>query len=162
RVSETEQMRVMKDVGNFVWVKKALCQDLIEHRFLKRTMKIALRYFLFFLLAVTVNQAANAARVDTVSTYSASMKKAIKAVVVTPDNYASESALPVVYLLHGYSGNYSDWIRQAKGFERAADLYGMIIVCPDGNNSWYWDSPIDPAYKYETYVSSELVNWIDS
>ena len=89
------------------------------------------------------------------------MKKTIKAVVITPDNYATAQALPVVYLLHGYSGNYADWITQAKGFEKAVDLYQIIIVCPDGNNSWYWDSPVDSNYKYETYVSKELVSWID-
>lgn len=105
---------------------------------------------------------ATAAVVDTVETYSASMKKNIKAVVITPDNYASAKELPVVYLLHGYSGNYADWISRAKGFEKAADQYQLIIVCPDGNNSWYWDSPVDPRYKYETYVSKELVEWIDS
>ena len=35
-------------------------------------------------------------------------------------------------------------------------------VCPDGLNSWYWDSPINPSYRYETYVSKELINYIDS
>lgn len=104
----------------------------------------------------------NAAIVDTVVTYSNAMKKNIKAVVITPDNYATANNLPVVYLLHGYSGNYADWITKAKGFESAADLYNMIIVCPDGNNSWYWDSPSDEKYKYETYVSGELVKWVDS
>jgi len=103
-----------------------------------------------------------AAIVDTVETWSASMKKNIKAVVITPDNYASATALPVVYLLHGHSGNYADWVNKAKGFERLADEYQLIIVCPDGNNSWYWDSPVDNQFKYETYVSSELITWVDS
>jgi S-formylglutathione hydrolase FrmB len=113
---------------------------------------------LFF---IAIFQLADAAVVDTVQTYSPSMKKNIRAVVIIPDNYASAAALPVVYLLHGYGGNYADWISKAKGFEKNADLYQMIIVCPDGNNSWYWDSPIDEKYKYETYVSDELVKWID-
>ncbi|HET7898516.1 MAG TPA: alpha/beta hydrolase-fold protein, partial [Flavisolibacter sp.] len=125
-------------------------------------MKIVSTYILFLLLAITVRDAAQAARVDTVSTYSASMKKNIKAVVITPDNYARMQALPVVYLLHGYSGNYADWVTKASGFEKAADLYGMIIVCPDGGyGSWYWDSPVDAGFRYETYVASELVNWVD-
>jgi S-formylglutathione hydrolase FrmB len=102
-----------------------------------------------------------AAIVDTVETYSASMKKNIKAVVITPDSYAAAKELPVVYLLHGYSGNYADWILKAKGFEKTVDLYNIIVVCPDGNNSWYWNSPVDDQYKYETYVSNELVKWID-
>ena len=116
-------------------------------------MKSFLKYLSFILVFLSFQQQTNAAIVDTVSTYSASMKKTIKAVVITPDNYASAQALPVVYLLHGYSGKYSDWAIKAKGFEKAVDLYQVIIVCPDGGfGSWYWDSPIDTAYKYETYV----------
>jgi S-formylglutathione hydrolase FrmB len=125
-------------------------------------MRLALKYLSLLLFSFIVQQTIYAAVVDTVSTYSASMKKTIKAVVITPDDYANAQALPVVYLLHGYSGKYSDWIIKATGFEKAVDLYQIIIVCPDGGyGSWYWDSPIDPAYKYETYVSKELVSWID-
>src|SRR6476620_10264206 len=105
-----------------------------------------------FLLLISISQNATAAIVDTVQTYSPSMKKNIKAVVITPDNYATAKELPVVYLLHGYGGNYADWITKAKGFEKNADLLQMIIVCHDGNNSWYWDSPVDEKYKYETSV----------
>jgi S-formylglutathione hydrolase FrmB len=125
-------------------------------------MRLALKYLSLLLFSFIVQQTIYAAVVDTVSTYSESMKKTIKAVVITPDDYANAQALPVVYLLHGYSGKYSDWIIKAKGFEKAVDLYQIIIVCPDGGyGSWYWDSPIDPAYKYETYVSKELISWID-
>jgi S-formylglutathione hydrolase FrmB len=126
-------------------------------------MKYLLKFLTLLLFTVALQQRGAAAIVDTVETYSASMKKTIKAVVITPDNYASAQALPVVYLLHGYSGNYSDWVVKAKGFEKAADLYGMIVVCPDGGyGSWYWDSPVDPDFKYETYIAKELVSWIDS
>lgn len=119
---------------------------------------IFLNLFSFFLLQIT-----HAAVVDTVNTYSMSMKKTIKAVVITPDSYANAQSLPVVYLLHGYSGNYSDWVIKAKGFEKAVDQLQIIIVCPDGGyGSWYWDSPVDANYKYETYIASELVGWIDS
>lgn len=123
---------------------------------IKNNLFLLLFYFVFASYT-------KAAIVDTVETYSTSMKKNIKAVVITPDNYASAGELPVVYLLHGYSGNYSDWAIKAKGFEKMADDYGMIIVCPDGGfGSWYWDSPVDDKFRYETYVSSELVKWIDS
>ena len=124
-------------------------------------MRSVLKYLSFLFLFLFLLQTIHAAVVDTVNTYSASMKKTIKAVVITPDDYANAKALPVVYLLHGYSGNYSDWVIKAKGFEKAVDLYQVIIVCPDGNNSWYWDSPVDSNFKYDTYVSKELVNWID-
>lgn len=110
-----------------------------------------------------LQQALFAAITDTVETYSPSMKKNIRAVVIRPDNYNKINTLPVVYLLHGYSGNYADWVTKAKGVEKLADQYEMMIVCPDGNyGSWYWDSPVDTASRYETYVAAELVNWIDS
>jgi S-formylglutathione hydrolase FrmB len=115
------------------------------------------------LLVFSFAQEMKAAIVDTVDTYSSSMKNTIKAVVIRPDNYTSAKELPVLYLLHGYSGNYADWIIKAKGFEKAADVYNMMIVCPDGGfGSWYWDSPVDAGFQYETYVANELVNWIDS
>ena len=122
--------------------------------------KIVLFTLLFI---VCFSLIARSAHVDTVITYSASMKKQIKAVVITPNNYSAAKELPVVYLLHGHGGNYGDWIIKANGIEKASDLYNLIIVCPDGGySSWYWDSPIDETYKFETYISKELVQWVDS
>ena len=44
-----------------------------------------------------------------------------------------------------------------------ADTYGVIIVMPDGGfDSWYYDSPVEPTYRYETFVARELVEYIDS
>ena len=38
----------------------------------------------------------------------------------------------------------------------------MMIVCPDGNFAgWYFDSPMNKDWQYETYVGTELVNWVD-
>lgn len=106
---------------------------------------------------------AHAARVDTVAVESRAMKKAIKAVVIEPENYASLDSVPVVYLLHGYSGNYADWVTKAPEIKALADQYQFLIVCPDGGyGSWYWDSPVDNAFKYETFVSGELIEWVDT
>jgi S-formylglutathione hydrolase FrmB len=113
--------------------------------------------FLFVFFA----KGAMAASVDTVATYSASMKKKIKAVVVLPAGYDGEKRFPTVYLLHGYSGGYADYIKNTPAIKDYADQYQLIIVCADGRNSWYLDSPVDSTWKYETYVSSELVGWID-
>ncbi|QIP12110.1 esterase family protein [Spirosoma aureum] len=122
-----------------------------------------LRTLLAFGILFLVNQSVQAAKIDTVETYSASMKKSIKAVIMTPDTYTNDKELPVLYLLHGYGGNYSDWVKKASAIRNAADLHQMIIVCPDGNiGSWYYDSPADPSFRYETYVASELVAWVDS
>jgi S-formylglutathione hydrolase FrmB len=115
---------------------------------------------LLCLTALVIN--VKAAKVDTVETYSDAMKKKIKAVVVTPDNYAAGTQYPVVYLLHGAGGNFSDWVKKGGKVADNADLYNIIIVGVDGGvTSWYWDSPVDPTYKYETYITKELIPFID-
>jgi len=115
---------------------------------------------LLCLTALVIN--VKAAKVDTVETYSDAMKKKIKAVVVTPDNYAAGTQYPVVYLLHGAGGNYSDWVKKGGKVADNADLYNIILVCADGGvTSWYWDSPVDATYKYETYITKELIPFID-
>ena len=120
------------------------------------------RIFLF-LLTAWLSISVNATIVDTIKVYSGSMKKDIRVVVIRPDNYAASKEYPVVYLLHGYSGDYSDWLKKANGFEKAADTYDIMIVCPDGGyNSWYWNSPVDPKSQYETFISDELIKTVDS
>jgi len=122
-----------------------------------------MRHIFVFLFCIWAMVPVHAAVVDTIQTFSPSMQKNIKSVIITPDSYKSAKELPVVYLLHGFSGNHLDWINKAKGFEKAADQYNIIIVCPDGGfGSWYWDSPVEPSSKYETFVSDELVKSVDT
>jgi S-formylglutathione hydrolase FrmB len=104
-----------------------------------------------------------AARVDTVMTYSAKMNKTIPAIVVTPDHYSASKQYPVVYLLHGYSGDYTHWMAIAGDHIRqTADREELIIVSPDGGySSWYFDVEGDPECQYETYIAHELTQYID-
>ena len=104
-----------------------------------------------------------AARVDTLLVKSPSMNKEIKVVVVTPDAALGKKAVscPAVYLLHGFGGHAKTWIEIKPNLPQIADEKGIIFVCPDGSTSWYWDSPKDPSFRYETFVSSELVKYID-
>ena len=111
---------------------------------------------LFILVAISVKGAV----VDTLAVYSEAMKKNVQVVVVSPEN--NHVPKPVVYLLHGYGGNAKTWLSMKPELKDIADRDGLIFVCPDGKNSWYWDSPKDPSYRYETFVSSELVKYIDS
>lgn len=105
----------------------------------------------------------SAARVDTLMVKSPSMNKEVQVLVVTPDVALGKNAAacPVLYLLHGYGGHAKTWIQIKPNLPEIADEKGIIFVCPDGKDSWYWDSPKNSAYRYETFVSSELVNYID-
>ena len=122
---------------------------------MKKTICIVLLFLVFF--------SAKAAKVDTIQVFSASMKKNIKTCVITPKGYKkSNKKFPVVYLLHGYSGNYGTWVKSFKEVANQVDKYGFIVIGVDGNySSWYFDSPIDPTFKYETYIIDELVPYID-
>ena len=117
-----------------------------------------------FFIVVLFSFASVAATVDTVAVFSNAMHQSINWVVIKPDSYKKKkNHFPVVYLLHGYSGKYSDWIITMPGLKELADENKIIIVCPDGGfSSWYFDSPIDSAYKYETHVAIEVVNYIDN
>lgn len=110
--------------------------------------------FLFLLVF-----SASASKVDTIMVKSPSMNKDVQVVTVTPDKKGN---YPVVYLLHGYTGNAKSWIALKPELRQIADKDGLIFVCPDGKNSWYWDSPKDPSSRYETFVSKELIDYIDS
>lgn len=121
------------------------------------------RVLLFLTLFGTLTASVFAAKVETIEVTSASMNKTIKNTVVTPDAYQPSKTFPVVYLLHGASGNFMDWINNVPSIKNLADTYQLIIVCPDGGNtSWYFDSPIDSSYRYETYVTKELLSYIDA
>jgi S-formylglutathione hydrolase FrmB len=120
------------------------------------------KFIALVLFCVCLYSRTNAATVDTALTHSAAMHKDIKVVVVKPADYTAGKRFPVIYLLHGFSGNYSDWIKKVPAIADLADTYHVIIVCPDGNFAgWYFDSPMNSEWKYETYVAGELINYID-
>lgn len=125
-------------------------------------LKLKFRILYTCLLLIFFSSAANAAHVDSLTTYSTVMKKNIKSVVILPEGYEGGKEFPVVYLLHGYSDTYSKWIKTVPAIKDHADRFKMIIVCPDGNfDSWYFDSPVDPKIQYETYLTKELLSDID-
>lgn len=100
--------------------------------------------------------------IQDVKVHSEAMNKDIDVRVILPKNYAQLKDLPTVYLLHGHSGKASDWDANGK-VSRWVDLYNVILVLPDGGyDSWYFDAPEDPTYRYETFVSKELIEYIDS
>lgn len=117
-----------------------------------------------FLACLFFTALTQAATVDTVAIFSNSMHRDVKTVVIRPASYAGSSKrFPVVYLLHGAFGNYSNWVKNVKHIQQLADQYDLMIVCPDGGfTSWYFDSPIDSTYRFETFVSTEVPAYIDA
>ena len=119
-------------------------------------MKKGFILFCFLFMAFVLS----AAKVDTIAVYSNCMKKEINCVVITPEDNSRNH--PSVYLLHGYGGYHKSWIKIKPELPELSDQYGMIFVCPDGEKSWYWDSTINEEIKFETFITEELVEYIDS
>lgn len=127
---------------------------------LKYPFFLCIYYFTFLV-------SAHAATVDTIEVVSKKMNQSIRAAVVLPAEYSkSKKAYPVLYLLHGGSGGFRDWLTKAPDEELVhslVDQYKLIIVTPDaGSTSYYFDSPFDPNSQYETFISTELIAKIDA
>ena len=65
----------------------------------------------------------------------------------------------VLYLLHGYSGNQTDWI-QGTTICNLAKKYNFAVVCPAGDNSFYLDQEMTGG-KYATFVGEELPAYME-
>lgn len=124
-------------------------------------MKTLLFTGLFALVAQTLTWAAH---YDQLRVMSPSMGREIPVTVITPDAYAASPELrfPVVYGLHGAGGDNVRYSDPKRPLPALADQYRVIMVFPDGGKtSWWLDSPVDPSYRYETFVAIELLEFID-
>lgn len=118
-------------------------------------------------LCLMIGIHAIAGKVDTILIQSNYLKKATKFVIIQPTNQNqqnnSQERYPVVYLLNGYGGDYGQWPITTPQLTKTADDLKIIFVCPDGGiGSWYFDSPIDSSIRYESYITKELVPYIDA
>ena len=82
--------------------------------------------------------------------------------VILPPKYLADTSarFPVVYLLHGLTGHFSNWIDKTKLTQYSMN-HQFIIVTPEGDNGWYTDSVSTLNDKYESYIIQELIPEID-
>ncbi|MBE6916264.1 MAG: esterase family protein [Ruminococcaceae bacterium] len=67
--------------------------------------------------------------------------------------------IKTLYLLHGLSDNHTTWMRMTS-IERYAQEYGLCIVMPFADRSFYCD--MVHGGKYYTYIAHELPKIIES
>lgn len=107
------------------------------------------------LLTGSAQAAANSARVRDEVVQSAALGRSMKYRVLLPDGYAaSQRRYPVLYLLHGLGGDFTDWTSRSNVAEYTRTL-PLIVVMPGGNNGWYTDST---EGAFETYLTTDLPN----
>ena len=59
-----------------------------------------------------------------------------------------------LYLLHGFYGNYTDWVSRTR-IQEWAEEKELAVVMPSGDNAFYVNSMI-PRNDYETFIGEEL------
>lgn len=128
-------------------------------------MKLKILALLFAVLFAGVSSA-KTNQVDTINVPAKAIKSPMRCAVILPEKYFNNNDTahyPVVYLLHGYGGDYSSWLKLTEPrLDSLASHYNMILVCPDGRDSWYWDSPVIEDLQMETFITKELVPYIDA
>ena len=88
--------------------------------------------------------------------FSDALSKQTAAYVLVPET--GEGPFPVLYLLHGLSGDHTIWLRRTR-IERYVAELGIIVVMPDGGRSFYTDAI--EGYAYGKAVGEELVARVD-
>ena len=102
------------------------------------------------------------------SLYSNILKASVKYNVYLPDGFnESGKTYPVVYLLHGLHGDYTDWAKRASAKAIADELIGtgeaveMVIIMPNAGGAdphTVWNGYFNmPGWNYEDFFFQELM-----
>lgn len=128
-----------------------------------------------------------ALRADTIWAQSLGTHKRL--VMYLPPSYARDTMrrYPVLYYLHGLTGNEDDWVKQARLDDVMDSLIARgspeaIVVMPDGDDGWYttWhqlpdlaacranSERVEPAATfcvpwphYDDYIARDVVDYVD-
>ena len=86
------------------------------------------------------------------------LEKMTSFIAIVPDD--KPGPFPVLYLLHGLSDDHTAWTRRTS-LERYVDSLPLIVVMPNGERSFYTDSQASPKAAFETYLTRDLVGFVD-
>ena len=125
----------------------------------------------FFFLVVTLISNAVLAQeskvFDSLNFRSSILNKEKAFALYLPKGYeSSQRRYPVLYLLHGGTGNQNDWIQKGE-LQRIADKAieegksaPMIIVMPDAEMTYYMNN-VGGKYQFEDFFIQELIPYIE-
>lgn len=124
-------------------------------------MRFSKRFLLLFLVLVTFAvPTLTAVRSEIVTHHSKVLQTTKSFYLFYPHKYNPRKTYPVLYLLHGAGGNFRDWSGGGV-LAQSLEEFEMFVILPDGDQfSWYLDSPFSDS-KYETYLTKELIPFID-
>ena len=89
------------------------------------------------------------------------LNKVMRFKIILPSTYNSLDSLPLIYLLHGYGGNENSYHNYLLGLQKLADSLAILVVCVNGETSWYVNSIERDSLRYEDYLVKELIPFVD-
>jgi putative tributyrin esterase len=97
------------------------------------------------------------ANVEVISFFSPSLGRPMRYLALVPRDYESSasSRYPVLVLLHGGFGAPEDWLQQSRLQDYVRGL-SVIVVMPQGDNSYYVNAAFEPKDRYEDYIINDL------
>ncbi len=127
-----------------------------------RTISLLTASLLVIVLPATAK--AQALPVKTMELKSDSIGRTTKYNIVLPAKYEqSTDRFPVLYLLHGLTGNYTNWANM--GVPQYARSHDLIVVMVDGGNSWYvnWAKSAEgQKNNWEDAIIKDVVGHVDA
>lgn len=133
-----------------------------------KPLKIKILLFFLLILSFQLTAFCQQGRVlESLTMESELLKGPVKYSVYLPPDYdKSERSYPVLYLLHGYSGNETVWIqfgevdRMADDAIKEGEVSSFIIIMPDGKTSWYCND-YQGLEPYEDMFIREFIPFIE-
>jgi S-formylglutathione hydrolase len=86
--------------------------------------------------------------------------------VLLPADYATSGRrYPVLYLLHGYTGNHTSWLTYAGLPPDTATTHGLIVVMPEAGNTFHVDghgATDGRPHRWGEMIVGDLVRHVDA
>src|SRR5262249_5823650 len=110
----------------------------------------------------TVGAAVDSVQIRSVDFYSAALQRTAHYLLTLPPEYDTKPAsrFPVLFLLHGMDGRPADWIEKGH-LASLASSHHMVLVMPDGADSYYTNSVFRSKDRYEDLITLDLVNDVE-
>lgn len=105
-------------------------------------------------------------RLSVANVHSTCMNKDIEAAIMLPSSYGVSPGrrYPVIYFLDGHGGNgkrlFYDFYKD--DLLKQSDKFNVIMVAVGCFNTWYFDSPVNPDVKWQSFLIKELIPFMDA
>lgn len=124
----------------------------------------------------TVKYESKSPRVESISFHSVSLDKRMPFNIYLPPGYDGKTTFPVLYLLHGYTGNEKDWVpgsgiaEKADQMIQAGKIQPLIIVSVGYDNSYGLNSAeqtrkpcsqCNDEGRYQDYLHKDIIEYVD-